>query len=357
MEMTDNTREGRTGRHVDDATESPRDELAYANTYTYLRIAIVCLLIGLAVAAFYQAWQQQFQFLPSVSAYYYTPAQAIFVGALVSLGACTIALKGTSTLEDVLLNLAGMLAAVVAIVPTSRGNDFDEAVRACRDGSTQRLTEQTSTDLNCPTVQALVDATRANVENNMIALLIAGLLGFVASAFLARSDKTRDHADKFGRSERWWGFVVAALIFVAAATTFLLATEWFIDRAHYIAAIGLFACIVLVAITNAVRRDDKEPTLTREGLKDCRDALLRPPKRIDRYAWIAWAMVGVAVLGTLLFALDAISLFLLEILVALLFAVLWTVQTIDQRPGRATPAGPEPAPATPDFASHAPETT
>ena len=53
-----------------------------AKSYRYLRIAMVGLLIALAAAVFYQS-SQQGSFLASVSAYYYTPAQAVFVGALI----------------------------------------------------------------------------------------------------------------------------------------------------------------------------------------------------------------------------------------------------------------------------------
>ena len=70
---------------------------------------------------------------PVHSAYYYTPAQAIFVGALIGLAACMIALKGTTPVEDVFLNLGGVFAAVVAIVPTARDADYQAAVRACQD--------------------------------------------------------------------------------------------------------------------------------------------------------------------------------------------------------------------------------
>jgi hypothetical protein len=36
--------------------------------------------------------------------------------------------------EEVFLNLGGMFAAAVAIVPTSRGEDYETAVRACDQG-------------------------------------------------------------------------------------------------------------------------------------------------------------------------------------------------------------------------------
>jgi hypothetical protein len=134
-----------------------------AKSYRYLRIAMIGLLLALAAAVFYQSSQQD-SFLASVSAYYYTPAQAIFVGALIGLGASMIALQGMNDAEDVFLNLGGMFAIVVAIVPTGRGADFNSAVRACRASGGTLLTHQASTNLDCPGVLALQDATRANVE-------------------------------------------------------------------------------------------------------------------------------------------------------------------------------------------------
>ena len=44
----------------------------------------------------------------------------MFIGALCAIGALLIVYKGSKDTEDVLLNLAGILAFVVAFVPTSR---------------------------------------------------------------------------------------------------------------------------------------------------------------------------------------------------------------------------------------------
>src|SRR5256885_8830256 len=134
-------------------------------TYTYLRTAMVALLVGLAVAVVWQTGRQRWHLLGSVSAYYYTSAQAIFVGALIGLGACMIALKGTRTWEEVLLNLGGMFAAVVAIVPTSRGEDYRRAVVVCKQAPGQLLAQKASSGLDCPSYQPLEEAAKANVQN------------------------------------------------------------------------------------------------------------------------------------------------------------------------------------------------
>jgi hypothetical protein len=104
-----------------------------------LRVAIVGLLVALGAPVFYHSAKQG-SFLASVSAYYYTPAQAIFVGALIGMGAAMIALRGWNAAEEIFLNLGGVFAAVVAIVPTSRGADYRTAVDACRDQATTLVT-------------------------------------------------------------------------------------------------------------------------------------------------------------------------------------------------------------------------
>ncbi len=43
---------------------------------------------------------------------------AVFIGVLVTMGVCLVALKGNTDGEDVLMNLAGMLAPGVAFIPT-----------------------------------------------------------------------------------------------------------------------------------------------------------------------------------------------------------------------------------------------
>jgi hypothetical protein len=102
-------------------------------------MALVALLVGLAVAVLWQTYRQGGKILDSVIAYYYTLAQGIFVGALIGLGACMIALRGGNVPEEVFLNLGGMFAAGVAVVPRSRGTDYRTAVEACRRSDSRSL--------------------------------------------------------------------------------------------------------------------------------------------------------------------------------------------------------------------------
>jgi hypothetical protein len=306
------------------ALDSPPPGDAVLKSYRYLRITLVALLVGVAAAVGYQTWRQGFHLLSSVSAYYYTPAQAIFVGCLIGMAACMIALKGTTGPEDLFLNLGGIFAAVVAVVPTSRGQDYEAAVRACRAGAGPLLTDKASSNLDCPTVQALADATRANVENNMFALLFLGLLGLVATALFALKAKTLNDRDGID----WRGFGAVTALLIAIAFTFWAAREWFVGHAHFIAAVGLFACVVVVTVENIFRHQaEKSGT---EGTPRSVGVLIRPTHTDDGYIWVARLMLPATAIVAGLWIAHVITLFWLEIFVAGYFAAFWTTQTIER---------------------------
>jgi hypothetical protein len=304
-----------------------------AKSYRYLRLAMVGLLLCLAAAVLYQSWRQG-NLLGSVSAYYYTPAQAFFVAGLVGLGACMIALRGTNLVEDAALNLGGVFAAIVAIVPTGRDADYRAAVRACREADTPLLT-----GLDCPTVQALADATRANVDNNLFAVLVVGFIALVTSVVVARKDGTfNPQADGDAKKETkrnfLWGFGVALGLWLAVLIARWVSLQWVIDNGHWIAAVLLFVCIFVVAVANA-RRVEKEESgdgsqsPVQESLDAARELIAVRRRGDRRYIWIARLMLLVAVVTIALWRFADLSLFWVEASVFLLFVLFWTVQTFE----------------------------
>ena len=54
----------------------------------------------------------------SISAYYHTPLRNIFVGSLCAVGGFLYFYKGVSTRENIALNIAGIFAVLVAMLPT-----------------------------------------------------------------------------------------------------------------------------------------------------------------------------------------------------------------------------------------------
>lgn len=300
-----------------------RSDDTVVKSYRYLRAAMVGLMLSLGVAVVYQSVQQG-SILSSISAYYYTPAQAIFVGALVAVGACMIALQGTTETEDVLLNIGGMLAPVVAIVPTARSQDYRAAIAACRASDGSIFTDQGSTAVDCPTVRALADAAQANIDNNMVALLAVGAAGLVASLLLAGQE---------GRRPRgfWAGFSCACAVWALTALGFLAYPAWFTDNAHYVAAVVLFACIVMVAVVNALRHQ-KEISEDDAGRADAKTVMAVLFTSRDYYAMVALAMLAVVLVGVALLLAHTFhtTLFWIEASLIALFATFWVIQTKEQ---------------------------
>ena len=136
-------------------------------SYRYLRIALIVILLALICSVVLErinasCWEQ------SISAYYYTPVHSIFVGALVALGVCLIAIRGNTTAEDVLLNVAGVLAPIVAFVPTSRPQD------------------------TCTKNLFTGGDTLPYINNNLVALALALVAAVVIGAVtILRADKER----------------------------------------------------------------------------------------------------------------------------------------------------------------------
>jgi len=289
-----------------------------ASSYRYLRIAIVGLLLALAVAVIIQSVEQG-SLLASVSAYYYTAAQAVFVGALVGLGVAMIALQGVDVPEDTLLNLAGIFAILVAMLPTGRGADFETLVKACHKSGATLLTGRASANPACPSALALETAARANVNNNVFTLLIVGgVVLLVAGVILWRVGTPNP-------GWVWAGYAVAALLWLGGLILRLVSLDWLAANGHPIAASGLGICILAVAAVNARRiRQSRQAAGTTSAGSGALDFL-----RTNQYAGIAIALLAVAGVVIPLWLTNVISLFWVEMSVAFLFVVFWVVQTVE----------------------------
>lgn len=88
-------------------------------TYFVLRVVIAGGALVLPVALLmWVAVDPDLAMMASISASYYTPARSLFVGTLVAIGVALVAYRGYTPGENLLLNAAGCLAIVVALVPT-----------------------------------------------------------------------------------------------------------------------------------------------------------------------------------------------------------------------------------------------
>ncbi|MDT0274288.1 hypothetical protein [Blastococcus goldschmidtiae] len=260
-------------------------------TYRYLRLAMVAMVLGLAVAVVHEVlrvdgncWQT------SLSGYYYTPVQNLFVGALIAIGVCLVSLKGNTDSEDVLLNFAGMCAPFVALVPIHDPS-------ACGV-----VTDDLNRDLN--------------IANNVVALLAVIGAALAALAVLWWHNRRTPNGEPAPTRIEILGYAESVLLFGAAVAVFRLQPEWFDRYGHPVAAIAMFVFVFANVVVNAVNI-----YYERRGT----DA---PVRRLNRYTWIALAMVA-SVVGSVLLGAAGVQHWLLLIEASLIgcFAVFWGFQT------------------------------
>ena len=280
-------------------------------TYRYLRLAMIAM-IGLLVTSLVIEWWNTGPscLQTSISAYYYTPAQAIFVGTLITIGACMVILKGSTEPEDILLNVAGMLAPAVALVPTPG------------EGT-------------CRSVPATFGDPSANIANNMLALYIIGAPCLVLTAvFVLRSKPEFKYLA---------GLAVAAAVFVGGIVWFFWNREGFDQGAHYTAALAMFICIIIVVIVNARQYHRKPATGAKPSARNpyavIAVAMVVAPLLLAAYKWVfGWDHAVLWIEGVLIF----------------LFALFWISQTKELwNEGLREEVGPQQEPGTPDQPSPA----
>lgn len=313
------------GRWRSSFTEESASSSEAEQTYRYVRLAVIALMVAIGIAVICQSVRQK-SLLASVSAYYYTPAQSIFVGGLIGLGVAMVALKGTTDFEDIALNIGGMLCPIIAVVPTSR-TDLDSnlhgVVKACRVARASFTVGTSPSRLDCGTADSLAAAARANVQNNMFTLLAAGGLALAVVTIVSLVDS---HRSTRGRENRnalaVWGFLLAWLVYLLALVTFWVTPDWFIARAHYCSAAGLFTCALAAVLANGIRKTHAAKSA---------DPLQKPATRQGRwYFYLAIAMFVAAVVLVLLVVTGHVTLFWLEAVLSAFFGVFWVGQTKDR---------------------------
>jgi hypothetical protein len=266
-------------------------------SYRYLRLVMVGLVVLLAASVLIEIEQTGFGCLrTSISSYYWTPVRGVFVGALVAIGTCLIVLKGNTVVEDLLLNVAGALAPVVAFVPI-------QDPRECQ---------------STPWSSAPATELRANIFNNVGAFLVAGLVAVVVAWLVAR----REGRGALSRADLVGLLVTVALVLVGIGL-FLWARDFFDRWAHYLAAIPLFLVLVAVMVVNAVSYARTEAA--QKGREVGRAELA------NRYLAIAVVTVVLVVtLGLLTWLAHwRHGTFWLEVVVIGAFAAFWATQTAE----------------------------
>jgi hypothetical protein len=304
-------------------------EQMIAKTWRYLRIAMITLPVGIGAAVLWEYTKTRVRggghcLQGSISAYYYTPVNGMLVGALVAIGICLFALRGNTDKEDILLNLAGMFAPMIALVPTpSPGRCTSAPGRSSLVGLGEKN-------------QQVIDARTVVVNNNMRALLLIVSIGlvvllcqFIYGLVKIRTIRAAPNENWLIAAARFLGYLMLFVTWTAVTVLFFKQYNWFRDHMHYIAAGTMFGAIFIVVLINAVR--SKKAAYRRT------------------YGLIAAAMVGSAGFCFLhsdfdppwpkLASWDQWLLWL-EFSQIGLFSVFWLIQTIHGRQGLVEPSAP-----------------
>ncbi|MED5812523.1 diphosphate--fructose-6-phosphate 1-phosphotransferase [Mycolicibacterium sp. 050232] len=271
-------------------------------TYRYVRVGLVALVVFL-LTSLALTWAHSCP-QGSISAFFYTRTHAVFLASLCAIGICLIAYKGSRIGEDALLNYSGFMAFIVALVPTGPADDL------CQ-----------------PWLPTVADPF-GGVANNVAALFVAVAVGTGMYLALNRwrtpqqapvasepscaeaASPWKTIATALLRVEKW---LPAALLAIAIAGAPLMLWDWFAQHAHVIAAVAMFLAITLVAVYHACY---------------ARAAVRRHLARF--YATIAALMLVTVVAGVVLLILGwHFGVITVELILTVLFAVFWAVQTWD----------------------------
>ncbi|MFC7490104.1 MULTISPECIES: hypothetical protein [unclassified Knoellia] len=275
---------------------------ASVRTYRYLRLSLVGLVLLLLVCVWLErlGGAEVNRRLGSISAYYYTPARSVFVGALVAIGISLVAIVGRRGFEDTSLNIAGMLAPVVAMVPTPRG-----AGGAPCDP-----------DGRCSVPPEFVPS----VVNNVWGLVTLGFLGLALGGWTVIVRRRSSPATRRG-------FFLAAAVWLAFVLWFQLGRDPFLDLAHYASAVPLFGLITGVAFVNARKASARRDDAGSRGAKSY-PAI---------YGVVAGIMTLTFVVAAVLAVVDQWGgggtptewVLWVEVVLLVSFAVFWVTQTLD----------------------------
>lgn len=266
--------------------------LAAVKTYRYLRLSLVGLVV-LLFASLAIEWlavgRECVQ--PTISAYWHTPVRGVLVGVLVTMGICLIALKGNTEAEDVLLNLAGILAPGVAFIPVSSFT-------------------------TCASTAAATREFRGSVANNMQALFVLGVVAVTVALVIAVRE--RGGIAELGRWDRV-GLALGFALTAGGAGWFYVSRSTFLEHAHNAAAVPMFLAIVAVVWVNGRDVEDADVDRTPSGTRG---------RHVAVYRGISAAMLAtlaLAVVGHLLGWSSA--LLVVELLLITLFGAFWVIQT------------------------------
>jgi hypothetical protein len=196
-------------------------------SYRYMRLALAMMALAVLVAMMIEklrspGWET------AISSYYYTAARPIFTGALIGIGGLLIAIKGRTRIEDVALNLAGMMAPLVPLIPPGQSSSTDgSSISTVGFGITDRQHHE-----------LLVNG----LTTVLIIAIASFLLVYVVGKVKKRAVKLETHD--------WVGLVIAGGVAVVGVVLYLN-VDLVHDHAHPSAASLMFVFLWPAIVANA----------------------------------------------------------------------------------------------------------
>jgi hypothetical protein len=316
-------------------------------TYRFLRLTVIGVIAMLVISILLEIHRTDWCVKGAVSAYYYSPARSVFVGALCAIGLVLIALWGKTTVEDSLFNLAGLLAPVVAFVPAKDdglcpADPLSEPVGSRVDRARILATSQ----------DAIANAMWSYLVVVGLFLAVLVVIGVVAR----RQDRwplIRDNPVGY-----WVPLGLATGLWAVGLWQFAVrdrtpgGASWFYQSVHFTSAIVMFVLITLGILWIGIawgfgrRRigiDGRTGVKARlaQAFNTCLGEVAlspeRDPKRARVYVGQAVAMLGVSAVLFVLGRAEVGSgwfvdhyVFLVEAWMILNVAVFWTRQTAER---------------------------
>lgn len=309
-------------------------------TYMGIRIGVVAVIVALLLAVGTEIASEPDRCTQrSLSAYFHTPVMPVFFGALLVIGFAMIAMWGHTVVEDAALNLAGLLLIVVAIVPTLDANYCSlpaELRDAGVDPDKKSISDKTLILEHADTVK-----TTFGVFLVVVFLVLVFILAMGLRQRFGNSDLSLSTHAKLGYIVTWilvaaaWGLYVYLFQSVDDPNSF------FNRKAHGYSAnigVGFIILAVLAAAAESARSTGTAvPWLLR----------WKPRAQWDRWVWLYGSLGTLMVLAALVIKvgdrlgwfdgwLDIHATFVLEVILIVLLAVYWLMQTV-QRRGEGAP--------------------
>ena len=240
-------------------------------TYRYLRIGTAATVVAIFTAV--ASASTVVGMLPSVSAYYYSPARDVFVGALIAASLALLALSGRGPSRS-LLDAAAVFAPLIALVPTTAPTPGDEA----------------------------------ETVTSVVTYVVIGAVVVGVAVVLTVAGST----DRVGG---WISIGAATAVLTVVAVTAWAAPEIFARWAHPIATLIFFGLIAAVAVLAATTRADPVAPWMRAGY-------------IGIAALLVVTGIAFGVVTAIGFDAGVPPVLLCEVAALALFLAFWVLQTV-----------------------------